>query len=491
MGLQLRVRHSMGARIVEVHDGGPNRPVRIGRDPSAAVQVPSGVVLPVHCLLYQRKGRWIIEKAEESADISVNGEPIGQTAALEFGDSITLGSGAGAAVLELDPLGTARRAVGAAGGVARPAAPDRESSINTAPAPARKPSPPPQPVAAAAAAAHDDAGEFDAASNADDDEQWDLNAGSTASTAAGGWPASPQPASYRRPPRVKESGQGTVVMICVAFGVTILILGGLIVNQINKRNERAKIIVPPPEVKLPEVQGSTIDNKQHGSIFDNFGEKPVKVTTPPKGTVYSPTFGGKNNVPPKPAPPAGDVPANPAGGDDGVPAASRAQLPDDPAADSPEWRNIQDAFNSLDSVRAIWACHDFMTAHPGKLQADVQARLAEALDLLWWQRINQLCTQRDDLKGTIARVTREISEEAPASAFKQKLEKDKAAEEYRFSKTIETLADDMGYRSNVIPNPLNSAELDVLRKDRDPEKYDAWCKKVSQSIRRTRKAPWG
>ena len=489
MGLQLRVRHSMGARIVEVHDGGPNRPVRIGRDPSAAVQVPSGVVLPVHCLFYQRKGRWIIEKAEESAEISVNGEPIGQTAALEFGDSVTLGSGAGAAVLELDPLGTARRAAGAAG-IVRPAAPDRESPINTAPTPARKPSPPPQPVAAAAVAARGEAEEFDA-SDADEDERWDLSTASATPAAAGGWPASAQPAPYRRPPRVKQSSQGTVVMICVAFGVTILILGGLIVNQINKRNERTKVIVQPPEVKLPDAQGPTIDKKQHGSIFDNFGEKPVKVTTPPKGTVYSPTFGGKNDVPPKPTPPAGEVPANPARNDDGAPAASRTQLPDDPAADSPEWRNIQDASNSLDSVRAIWACHDFMAAHPGKLQADVSARLAEALDLLWWQRINELCTQRDDLKGTIARLTREISEEAPTSVFKQKLEKDKAAEEYRFNKTIETLAEDMGYKSNVIPNPLNSAELDVLRKDRDPEKYDAWCKKVSQGIRRNRTAPWG
>src|SRR5215213_7586049 len=61
MGLQLRVKHALGARMVEVPERGVDRPIVVGRDTACEVQVPSGAVAPMHCLLWQQDGEWVMQ----------------------------------------------------------------------------------------------------------------------------------------------------------------------------------------------------------------------------------------------------------------------------------------------------------------------------------------------------------------------------------------------------------------------------------------------
>ena len=49
MGLQIRVRHALGQRVIELPDRAVDRPLVVGRAANAEVQVPSVTVAPKHC----------------------------------------------------------------------------------------------------------------------------------------------------------------------------------------------------------------------------------------------------------------------------------------------------------------------------------------------------------------------------------------------------------------------------------------------------------
>ncbi len=57
MNLQVRLRHPLGDRLIELSPRGVQQPVVVGRAAGAEVQVPSVAVLPKHCLLFVHRGR--------------------------------------------------------------------------------------------------------------------------------------------------------------------------------------------------------------------------------------------------------------------------------------------------------------------------------------------------------------------------------------------------------------------------------------------------
>src|SRR2546421_418490 len=120
MGLQLRVRHALGARMVEVESRGPQRPIVIGRNPDADIQVPIGTVAPSHCVLYMEGDQWVIQDNGSSTGTYVNGAEVLGPVYLNFGDVVRLGESEGGPTIEIDPLGTAGGAGAAAGRPARP-----------------------------------------------------------------------------------------------------------------------------------------------------------------------------------------------------------------------------------------------------------------------------------------------------------------------------------------------------------------------------------
>lgn len=124
MGLQLRIRHALGARVVQIEPRGPQNPIVIGRTPRADVQVPIGTVAPAHCVMYMERDQWVIQDNGSSTGTYVNGSPISGPVFVGFGDVVTLGESAGAPTIEIDPMGTGRVAAG--GGESRPALPEEQ-----------------------------------------------------------------------------------------------------------------------------------------------------------------------------------------------------------------------------------------------------------------------------------------------------------------------------------------------------------------------------
>src|SRR5688500_12794283 len=52
MGLQVRLTHSLGDRVIDVEARTADRPIVVGRASTAEVQVPSANIAKSHCLLF-------------------------------------------------------------------------------------------------------------------------------------------------------------------------------------------------------------------------------------------------------------------------------------------------------------------------------------------------------------------------------------------------------------------------------------------------------
>src|SRR4051812_10120324 len=108
MRLQLRVKHTLGTRMMEIEPRSSTRPIVVGRSPEADVQVPVGTISPRHCLLYLEGEQWVIQDAGSPTGTYVNGGKLDGAAYLRLGDVVTLGTAPGAPSIEIDPMGTGR-----------------------------------------------------------------------------------------------------------------------------------------------------------------------------------------------------------------------------------------------------------------------------------------------------------------------------------------------------------------------------------------------
>src|SRR3954447_24964392 len=115
MGLQIRVRHALGERVIELPDRMAEEPVIVGRASNAEVSVPSVTVAPKHCVLFIHEGHWAVQDLGAGGGTYVNGEPALEARFLQIGDVITVGTDASAPTIEVDPAVAAEGRTGFAG----------------------------------------------------------------------------------------------------------------------------------------------------------------------------------------------------------------------------------------------------------------------------------------------------------------------------------------------------------------------------------------
>ena len=117
MPLQVRLIDVLGQRTLDLPERPVDHPLVVGRASDADVQIPSTSVSRRHCLLAVYEGQWTIQDAGSSGGTFVNGQPVTASMYLQSGDVVSLGSGADAARLEIDPFG-AERVLSGTGAVA-------------------------------------------------------------------------------------------------------------------------------------------------------------------------------------------------------------------------------------------------------------------------------------------------------------------------------------------------------------------------------------
>src|SRR5580765_2321888 len=115
MPLQIRVRHALGERLMELPDRTVEGPVVVGRSSSCDVQIPSVNVAPRHCALFRHEGRWVIQDLGGTTGTFIKGMPVTGPTPLHVGDVITVGSEATPPTIEVDPAAAAEGRTGWAG----------------------------------------------------------------------------------------------------------------------------------------------------------------------------------------------------------------------------------------------------------------------------------------------------------------------------------------------------------------------------------------
>src|SRR5439155_16922344 len=80
-------------------------------------------------------------------------------------------------------------------------------------------------------------------------------------------------------------------------------------------------------------------------------------------------------------------------------------------ADDPAWRQVLAARQLKDEGKAIVLFDDYAHTHPDTHAEQIRSFTDTMLDRIWFERIDGLCSQREELGRKIAELDKEIAEE--------------------------------------------------------------------------------
>jgi hypothetical protein len=443
--------------MLTVESRGPDKPLVIGRSPEADVQVPVGTVSGQHCLLWFQDGQWLLQDAGSTHGTLVNGQPIGvgEAVYLNYGDVVSLGSAAGAPSIELDPQGLARRSAKAAAVSPRAAEPTEEG----------------------VAAPEDQITDYAAAGGVDAQDPWAEEPQPQADDpfaglGAGSGPVGPARTNRRRPPR--KNNTAAIAGFAVAGGAALIVTGVIIAYNLSD-NKPVSTQHPPRNDYGGGPRSDNIfdqmDDESRGSRTAHPAPQSVRPAAPPATRPADPVedaTSGAAKTPATPAPPL------------------------DPEMQTEDWRNVESAARELTTnpQKLLVALQLYSHDHPGKLAADVTELQDQALDRLWWKRLDELCAKRAKMEKTIEEQTTLIAQIKSDAEYKKQLEEEVASAQYVRDSITEMLSKDMGFAAKTPPNDADDAALSSARAERDKARYDAWKKHVLDSIARARRLPW-
>jgi hypothetical protein len=483
MGLQVRLRHALGERVLDLPERDVAQPWVFGRGNEADVKVPSVGVAPRHAALFVHDGRWVVQGC--GGLVTLNGEPLEIAAALRPGDVVGLGCEDYPPTLEISPgVAEGPRSLSGPRETAQPASVPRP-----VPAPAPAPVPtrlapvtrPQQPREMAGAAAPSIA--------ADDPDtiEWD--------------PQTPAPTTTEF--YVPKGRQTPVGLIVAATIIGVAALVGVAIVAYQKAHQPAVVVVQAPDggahlKAKPEPQKAPmfdIDADQAAARQD-------RSATPAEGSVDpKPAATSGNDTPgaasssDAPAPASDTKPPAAPEADSAPPPASSPQpsvasTEDPPDPDDPEWHEIEQAhFNVRHQGVAIVKYDEYRRAHPGKFTPWLDQYTDEAVNWLYWQRVAQLWKQRDDLTAEVKQKEIDLRNQ-PTGAFHEELVKDKADLDGRVADATKKLTEEMAYTADTPPDLEKPSELRKLSAKRDAEKYAAFKKRVLKYVRDHHGSVW-
>lgn len=488
MSLQARLRHALGERWIDLPERGVELPLVVGRAGTADVQVPSAAVGQRHCVLFVHEGQWAVQDlVGGGAATFVNGTQVNGAAFLRVGDVITLGPEATAPSIEVDPVAAMQGRAGhpalAAITEVPPAAP------GYLPPAALEPNPYGQNIPA-------DRATFSVPAPAS--APWQQAASPTVSGDEGptiDWPSG----STRRyvSPRRRKTSDGSTGVI-VGMMLTLLIAGAT-GYWLYRQSAKPTIVQAPtnpatqpgPTAPSPRIKE---DTNAPRSIFGNsvpgtrsasqpatrpdaVGEMAARATAPEPQPMDSSDVSPREDSAPEAVPTGGTSGEDPAVATAGV--------------DDLDWKQVEMARYLKDEAKAILQFDDYARMRPGTASDKIAAYTETMIDRIWFERIENLCEQREDLNKKIAEVDKEMAEETDAAYKKRVLVPLRQQYHSRLQSVGEELKNNMKYDRKDPPNLLDDTDIDKLRKARDPQYYGSWKSRVLAHIRRTHgELPW-
>jgi pSer/pThr/pTyr-binding forkhead associated (FHA) protein len=440
------VIHSLGERLVEVEARASDRANVVGRSADAEVEIPSPEIAGAHCFLYVDQDRWVVQDAESGGGTFVNGQRLAGPVFLESGDVVRLGVGGNSPTLEVDPF-----QVGVKEGLEEGGAVRKESqSPPPWRAPEAPPLPPPQPVI----------------------RQPVMNSGFAVPTATGvlgevpqteetdAWANVPTTSHYYVPKR-KRSNPTTTALV-VVLSLAIAVGGGYWLYRIYEK----RVEQPPVTV----VKQTPREEVKPTSVFDFGPAAKARAATQAATRVTIRRMGATR---------PGEV------------SSAAEEAPPDPRMSDPEWRNIEVA-RLDDPVLAIVKFDDYRERFPDTpYKKDLDQYTQDALDRIWWQRLAELFEQRDSAMKEIADRKQQLAQSQDA-AFKKEVEGEIAKFAEARDRADETIRNQMKFTGQSPPNPYDSQDLAINRRQRDAAYYETWKAQVLAAIRHSRgqRLPW-
>jgi hypothetical protein len=489
MSLQVRLRHALGERVLELPEREVSAPLIVGRGREADVQVPSISVAPQHCVLFIHEGQWVVQPMDGS--LTLNGDTIVEPAALQIGDILALGNNASAPLLQIDPIGAAEGRTGPvmAAAVVPPASRPSLRPTNPtwgAPAPAPAPAPltaphhaysaPPAPpqLQAAADAGYAEPGGEDAV---------DWNTATEESTT---------PTRRKYAARRQTSSQGAMVAVIVIGGIVFI---GMIVWAYNATHQ------PPPPVVVEQAPPPKTVAKRPFKMFDIDGDQAdarQMQTDKAAGKTAPPPPEPQPSAPADPAPASPSNTATPSEPASAAPAPSPSASSDAETASSkepsgppdPAWHGIELAHtDTRHQGLSIIQYDEYRRNNPGKNVAELNQYMDEAVNWLYWQRVAQLWKRRDDLAAQIKQKEMDLRNQPPG-AFHTQLETEKADLTKKLNEATVSLTDDMAYTSDVPPDMESPTVLQKLSASRNAEKFEDFKRHVLKYVRTNHGSVW-
>jgi hypothetical protein len=525
MGLQIRVRHQLGERVIELPDRTVDAPLVVGRAATVEVQVPSVTVAPKHCVLFIHEGHWAVQDLGAGSGTFVNHEPVDGARFLQIGDVISVGGDSNAPTIEVDPAAAAEGRTGFAGtGLPQmaPVAPAYGAYAAPVAAPFAAPAygyatpvaAAPQYAAAHAPGHYAAAGEHEHAP--DDVMHFD-------STPTVGYSSSPR--------RRKKSSTGAIVAV-IAVGVAII--GGVIgyVGYADHRNKEVAATEAAAKKKAADEKAAAetaARNKkpEKNEVFVGLGDpgaerpapKPPKpefrpaprvpiggtIGSPPVNPPVSPVTPAVNpstptsttNPPTTPKTPGAEEgmdpikkPATTAPPEEGMDPIKKPGTPATPVAKVPAGRDPETldpaAAASWEAMKnlaeqggkesfAVLRFEDYKRMTPGAHDAEIEQFVDRKMDRIWWERIAQLMKKIDRLNVEMAKIKDELPDENNPDEKKKKMEAYKKMDGDKVLSN-KTLREVMQFEGNEPPNLTNESDLTAMSSKRNKQAYETWKK---------------
>jgi hypothetical protein len=434
MRLQVRVRHSLGEKVVELPARGVDHPVVIGRGAAADLQVPSLHVGQSHLALFIHEGKWVVQDGPDSTGTLIDGKPLATPRILHGREVLRLGPEGKAAALEIDPGGalSAGTPVPVTGGIGEPFATDPDLA---------------------------------------DPDRVD-------------WAAEPLPASYYVPKPQKSSP----IIIGAAIIIAVLIVAGAGVFIYTRKAATPKVVtvvVPEQRAKTdfprPSATRRAAAKTGKTTIFD-VPPPPPDVTDQLDETVATskPTTAPVVAATTLPTQPVATI----------APPATATDAAEDPEQ-ARAWKHVQDLYYDADPAKPLLAMETFERDYRGAHAAELAKYRDDLFDKLWWMRIDGLCDRRKALSAGIADTQEKIKKESEEAYKKTVLEPQLANQQAKLSAVNERLAKDMAYRSPDAPPIGKDADMAKLRSQRVASVYENWKKQVMKALRDSHgQLPW-
>jgi hypothetical protein len=473
----------------------------IGRAATSDVQVPSAAVGHKHCVLFVHEGRWVVQDvAPGGAGTYVNGAKVGAAAYLRVGDAISLGADEAAPSVDIDPAGAAEGRTGQPAVAVLPPAADSAAG---------PPYVAPQPVSPAGYPAYPAYPGSYPVPVSQVPGQWPQYAAPAAVPEGSipDWPSDATP-RYSRPRRKHSSGGSGGVIVGVFL--TLLITAGTGYWLYRQRQATSPVTQSKPLPTRPPAGGTrprTEDDPAGAppSIFTPADARPTpasRASTRPAPTAAaggSPSPNPNVSAPPTPSPESDRGPSmesdtgtgasTPVPGEDTSSQDAAEATPS--AGDDPAWKQVEAARFHKDEAKAILQFDDYARTHPGASADKIQQYTETMLDRIWFERIENLCEQREDLNKKIQEVDKDMAEETDAAYKTRVLVPLRQQYVTRLQNIDEELTQNMKYVGKATPNLLDEAEIDRLRQGRDPQYYASWKGRVLAHVRRTHgELPW-